>query len=211
MSQAVESLAREDRRRHGLGDLSAPRRVALAHLLDALGESVMVCDTAGRELQRTARLADLLAGDPDRERILGDMRALGRSLGLRRVDCADAPGPSIGALEVGTSVACYRLRGTCGGAGLLGPDEVVLVSLERLTPELPSVEQLVERRGLTRRQAEVALLLARGMSNREIAGHLSVSSSTVRRHAEWVFTKLRVHSRKALALVLLRRDPLPAG
>jgi DNA-binding CsgD family transcriptional regulator len=187
------------------GHRSAPVYAALAQLLDALGESLIVCDTAGREFQRTARLAELLADDPDRERVLADMRALGHSLGRRRMGSANAPASPIGTLEVATSVACYRLRGTCGGAGVLGPDDVVLVALERLTPELPSPEQLVERHGLTRRQAEVAVLLAHGMSNREIADRLSLSWSTVRHHAEWVFTKLGVHSRKALGLTLIAR------
>lgn len=206
----MEGVARGHDRSYRLGDPSEARQVALARLLDALGESVMVCDAAGRELERTTRLAEHLVGDPDRERVLGDMRALGRSLGLRRAGSDEVSRASAGAIEVGTSVACYRLRGTCGGAGLLGPDEVVLVSLERLTPELPSAERLVERHGLTRRQAEVAVLLARGLSNREIARHLAVSAFTVRHHAEWVFTKLRVHSRKALALLLLRRDSAAA-
>lgn len=56
------------------------------------------------------------------------------------------------------------------------------------------------------RQAEVALLLARGGSNREIPERLSLSPDTVRHHAQRVLEKLGIHSRKALALTLLDRE-----
>jgi DNA-binding CsgD family transcriptional regulator len=89
------------------------------------------------------------------------------------------------------------------GSDISGFGEGVLVTLERLTPALPSSTQLIERYGLTRREAEIAGLLALGLSNTEIAARLSMSPHTVRHHAEWLFTKLGMHSRKALALRLM--------
>lgn len=204
-------LAYGGRRPYEADGRAAPAHVALLQLLNALGTSLMVCDATGRELERTPRLTELIVADPDREWILGHMRALGRSLGAGCVSYPSDGASAVDTLDVGTPVACYRLRGTWVFAGLLSRDDVRLVSLERLTPELPSAERLVERHGLTRRQAEVATLLAQGMSNREIAGQLSLSCFTVRRHTECVFTKLRVHSRKALALLLVRRDAAAAG
>ena len=44
--------------------------------------------------------------------------------------------------------------------------------------------------------AEVTLLLAQALANGEIAKRLGGSSDTVLHHAEWVFTKLEVHSRR---------------
>jgi DNA-binding CsgD family transcriptional regulator len=58
------------------------------------------------------------------------------------------------------------------------------------------------RLGLTRREAQVARLLARRATNREIAEQLGMSPHTVRHHTENVFAKLGVHSRRALGAQL---------
>ncbi len=49
--------------------------------------------------------------------------------------------------------------------------------------------------GLTPRELEVALLLARGRSNSAIAEALHISTHTARHHTQRILTKLRVHSR----------------
>ena len=53
--------------------------------------------------------------------------------------------------------------------------------------------------GLSQREGEVTLLAARGLTNGEIAGRLSVSPRTVQKHLENIFDKLEIHSRTALA------------
>ena len=53
--------------------------------------------------------------------------------------------------------------------------------------------------GLTLRQAEVALLIAGGRSNPEIAGRLGISRFTARNHAEQIFARLEVESRWQVA------------
>jgi DNA-binding CsgD family transcriptional regulator len=58
--------------------------------------------------------------------------------------------------------------------------------------------------GLTAREAQVLVLLARGNSNREIAVALSVSRKTVSSHLEHVFTKLDVRTRTQAALFAMR-------
>lgn len=180
-----------------------PRRVA--RVLDALGESLLVCDATGHELHRTTRLSDTLGADPEREFILREMRALAESLRPQLADHQDRAHAPVGTLDVVTAAGRYHVRGAYGGAGQFGPEPIVLVALDKVPRELPTADQLTARHGLTPRQAEIAVLLARGLSNREIAAHLSLSQSTVRHHAEWVFTKLGVHSRKALGLTLIGR------
>lgn len=177
----------------------------VAHVLDALGESLLVCDSRGHELHRSKRLDDILSADPEREFVLGEMRALGHSLTPRLAHDRGHPRWPVGTLEVVTAAARYRVRGAFAGEGLVGHETSVLVALERADRGLPTAQQLAAYHGLTPREAEVALLLARGLSNREIADRLSLSLSTVRHHAEWVFTKLSVHSRKALGLRLMGR------
>lgn len=51
---------------------------------------------------------------------------------------------------------------------------------------------------LTRREREVALLAARGLSNRDIAERLTVSARTVENHLARVYLKLGVHGRDGL-------------
>ena len=56
-----------------------------------------------------------------------------------------------------------------------------------------------ERTGLSGRQYEVAVLVAAGMTNREIADHLQITSSTVASHVAQIFTRLGLRSRAELA------------
>jgi DNA-binding CsgD family transcriptional regulator len=178
-------------------------RSALAQTLDQLGEALLVVDAEGRVLHQTVRLANLLASDADAARILGEMESLARSLLNLRKARVDARFKPVGTHEVRTATARYSMRASYLNSGLLGPRDAVLVALERTTPAFPSVDTLVEQHGLTRREAEVTLLLAQGLSNVEIATRLGVSPHTVRHHAEWVFTKMGIHSRKALGLALM--------
>ena len=50
---------------------------------------------------------------------------------------------------------------------------------------------------LTRREHEVVLLVAEGLTNAQIAERLWISPGTMRRHLENVFAKLGVHTRTA--------------
>jgi DNA-binding NarL/FixJ family response regulator len=54
---------------------------------------------------------------------------------------------------------------------------------------------LATRFGLTRREVQVALLLAQGRSNQTIARELKISAHTARHHTQRVLSKLEVHSR----------------
>lgn len=54
---------------------------------------------------------------------------------------------------------------------------------------------LAARFGLTRREVEVATLLAQGRSNEAIARELRISAHTARHHTQRVLSKLEVHSR----------------
>jgi len=54
-----------------------------------------------------------------------------------------------------------------------------------------------ELEALTARESEVLALLARGVSNKEIAETLVISTNTVKRHLRAIFDKLGVHTRAA--------------
>jgi DNA-binding NarL/FixJ family response regulator len=63
--------------------------------------------------------------------------------------------------------------------------------------------------GLTRREVEVLLLLARGLSNKEIAECLVITPKTVGNHAERIYAKLNVSTRAGAALFAMRHGLLP--
>lgn len=55
------------------------------------------------------------------------------------------------------------------------------------------------RLGLTHREADVLLWIARGQSNVEIGASLQISPRTVKKHLEHIFDKLGVRTRLAAA------------
>ena len=73
-------------------------------------------------------------------------------------------------------------------------------TLASLLPKLPV---LIERYGLSAREGSVALQVAEGARNREIAAGMGLSVHTVRRHVEALMKKLRVHTRSAVLPRLL--------
>jgi HD-GYP domain-containing protein (c-di-GMP phosphodiesterase class II) len=63
--------------------------------------------------------------------------------------------------------------------------------------------------GLTPREVEVLRLLARGLSNKEIAQRLSISPKTVGNHAEHIYAKIDAQSRAAAAFFAMQQGLLP--
>ncbi|MBI3501352.1 MAG: response regulator transcription factor [Bacteroidetes bacterium] len=64
---------------------------------------------------------------------------------------------------------------------------------------------------LTKRQAEIFLLIAQGKKDKEIAGLLYIAPSTVRTHHECIFKKLAVHSKAELAELAKQLGLLPVS
>src|SRR5215813_10655512 len=65
------------------------------------------------------------------------------------------------------------------------------------------------RQTLTRRETEVAALVARGLTNRDIAGQLFLSVRTVEVHVDRALTKLGFHTRTQLAAWAIEEGLLP--
>ena len=81
------------------------------------------------------------------------------------------------------------------GESLLSPSvtrRVIERMAQQPTPELADLAKLNE---LTRREREVLDLIARGLSNREIAATLVVEESTIRTHVKHVLMKLDLRDR----------------
>jgi DNA-binding NarL/FixJ family response regulator len=60
---------------------------------------------------------------------------------------------------------------------------------------------------LTRRERQVAALVAEGLSNKEIASDLRIGPATVKNHVHNILDKLRVRRRAAVAAQLRERTP----
>ena len=58
---------------------------------------------------------------------------------------------------------------------------------------------------LTARHRQVATLVSRGLSNREIAEKLGVTEGTIKLHVHAICKKLNIHSRTKLAIALISR------
>ncbi|MGH2928501.1 MAG: helix-turn-helix transcriptional regulator, partial [Solirubrobacteraceae bacterium] len=80
-------------------------------------------------------------------------------------------------------------------------------------PEPVPPEATAQARGLgdgeplTAREREIAVLVARGMSNRDIATRLVISKRTVDAHVNHIFAKLELSSRVQLTIWLRNRVP----
>jgi non-specific serine/threonine protein kinase len=74
------------------------------------------------------------------------------------------------------------------------------------TREEPSVSQLPVT--LTHREEEVATLVARGLSNRQVASELSISEHTVATHVKRILKKLGFHSRSKLSSWVTEQERL---
>jgi len=62
----------------------------------------------------------------------------------------------------------------------------------------PSLDFLVRRNAITRREREVVRCVASGMRNREIAAVLGISPHTLRHHITHIRRKLGVHARREI-------------
>jgi DNA-binding CsgD family transcriptional regulator len=107
-------------------------------------------------------------------------------------------------VDVETEACPYRLRAKLVSVKLsASANRFVLVSIVRPTTRLPSRDYLIRRFGMTNREGDVALLLARGTRNATIAVELHISIHTARHHTESVLLKLNVHGRAEVARAIM--------
>ena len=122
----------------------------------------------------------------DRSNARGDAHWPGRS------DTAVQDGPTASGQDIGTS----DRNGRRDDGGALVHRELQSGSAARVGDSV-----------LTRREHQVVLLVAEGMTNAEIARTLWISPGTVRRHLENVFAKLGVHTRTAAVAKIRAVEP----
>lgn len=93
------------------------------------------------------------------------------------------------------------IRAVSEGESLIQPviASRVLDKLAELSKKTPAAETLSER------EIEVLGLMAKGVSNKDIGEHLSITQSTVKTHITSIFQKLNVATRTEAVTTALRR------
>lgn len=183
-----------------IDELRARIRVHLANARSAQSARVAL-DAAGRHLMAVSAAGDVLWTTPQASRLLDAMGAGGGSqLVAGRasawVNATGAPGQRVGesfAIE-GVSARGLQLL----YLGSIGNDE----HLFRLIAAAGENQDNLLRQlfGLTQRESEVLLWIARGKSNRDIGDILGLSPRTVNKHLEQVYAKLGVENRASAAI-----------
>jgi len=86
------------------------------------------------------------------------------------------------------------IRVVAGGDALLAPS-VTRRLLDRFARDYPAVDEQAPLDELTSREQEILILVARGLSNAEIAERLVVGESTVKTHVSSILRKLKLRDR----------------
>jgi DNA-binding NarL/FixJ family response regulator len=92
------------------------------------------------------------------------------------------------------------VRTIAAGDSLLSPSVTRRVIDRMAQQPLPDLDAEAKLDELTRREREVLELIARGLSNREIAAQLFVEESTVRTHVKRIQTKLQLRDRVQIVI-----------
>lgn len=80
-------------------------------------------------------------------------------------------------------------------------DEIAQQVLGSMAGETKQAEASIQR--LSERERQIAYLVARGLKNRDIAGQLTISENTVKRHMQSIFGKTGARDRLELAVLAL--------
>lgn len=209
-------------------DVTLIERAALVHDLGAIGVSTGVWDKRGplsaadrervrthpylteRTLARPARLAEIGAlAALHHERLDGSGYPRGA-----RADAIPLTARLVAAADVYHALCedrPHRARFSAAAAARMLRDEVVAGRLdgEAVNAVLAAAGHRVRRRpslpcGLTAREAEILVMVARGLSNRQVAAALSLSARTVSSHIEHAYAKIGVSTRGAAAMFVMR-------
>lgn len=216
-------------------DVVLVRRAALVHDVGAIGVSAGILDKVGRlteaERERIRTHPYLTARTFSKPAALGAIGQLA-AMHHERMDGSGYPfGLTAEALPMTARVIAaadvyHALLEPRPHRAARSPDEARQVLTKELTEGrldgdavravLDAAGHRVRRQayqagGLTAREVEVLVLVARGLTKKQIGQQLSLSAKTVNAHVEHVYTKLGVTSRGAAALYAMRHGLMGVG
>jgi non-specific serine/threonine protein kinase len=196
---AADALRRALAAKHELGDVlgTAYAIEALAWLAARRGQDERAAWLLGAADQLWGRAGQRLSGvavmEESRQQAAGAVR---RSLGERRYTGSYARGAELSLDAVISEAADEPAEFRIGRGTLPSPAGLAVATPDDLAT------------ALTRREREIAELVASGLSNREIAARLFISKRTVDAHVDHIFSKLEISSRVQLTVLL--REPARA-
>jgi DNA-binding NarL/FixJ family response regulator len=191
-------------------------RAGLRHILEAVphltilhagavsGELAEICG----KLQPQLLILDTPAEPSQLSQLIRAVKVVIPSVTILVISAVEQPAIVLAALRAGAtgylrksasedeirSAVAHVLRGS-----VVVSDSLAAHTLHQLALGLDATNPGANER-LTRREHEVLQLLARGQTNREIAGSLSVSVGTVKIHVEHIIAKLGVTDRTQAAV-----------
>ena len=176
-----------------------PPGLALLETLEVFDLPLIWYGDGGRLVRVSPAARDMLAQLPDADRVLAAVntavvQTMARSNGAAEADGSFQTVRAVPSLGSGGSVTIHRPR-----RPLTGIAAVAVLRVAADPGEFMS-------RLLTRRELEVARLIASGAPNKEVAARLGISCHTARHHTERVYGKLRVRNRVSLARLVVERS-----
>ena len=181
-----------------LGSIPESSRSPFA-VLDALAEPIGVIGPTGRWLHRSRAFNDLLAilPEPRRTELVAELERravqfLNDLAGLHATRTATTSPVPLWTIDVLSASATAIEVSTRSGRSCL----------VRLEARSGVTLGQAASAGLSKRERDVAILLAEGLANKRIAERLDISEHTVRRHSESIFRKLGVANRSSVASAL---------
>jgi len=100
--------------------------------------------------------------------------------------------------DVAADDLAWAIRAAHSGRATLSPEAAQVLVETANQPPAPGLD-------LTEREREVLLLMVEGLNNTQIAGKLTVSSSTIKSHVSNILSKLGVTSRTEAVTLALRQ------
>jgi DNA-binding NarL/FixJ family response regulator len=183
-------------------------RGILAELLQDAGYEVRLCGSYGEALGRLRRerytlaVVDLsLAGQVPAGAGLWERESAEELEGYRLLASTRAGGvPTVVVSGVGTAEDIERAYAEQGISGYLEKQTFDRRTFLQTVEEARAAARAPgELDALTDREREVLERLAQGLTNKEIAAELFITTNTVKRHLKAIFRKLEVHTRSAAA------------
>ena len=115
---------------------------------------------------------------------------------LRKVLAGETVGPP--SLILQNSWGRFVLRAYTIGDASSGEDSSIVINIKRQEPMLLKFVEALNGFDLPPQQREIAVGLARGSSNREIAQTMGIGANTVAYHVKQLFQRLDTHDRQQL-------------
>jgi non-specific serine/threonine protein kinase len=179
-------------------------------------ESLVLCKEIGDKVMGSGSLEGLACSAASRgeaqraARLFGAAATLSEAVGAHQTPRERALGePYLAAARSRLSEAEWEVLFVEGQAMSFEEAAEYALSAEVLHPPTPPAPEQpstrVHQPELTRREKEVAALVAQGLTNRQIASELVLSEHTVHRHVAGILKKLDLHSREEVASHLAER------